>query len=135
MMLQQTEPDDFVIATGIQYSVRDFVRMAAAELGIILEFKGAGIDEKAIVVSINGDKAPALKTGDIVVAVDQRYFRPTEVATLLGDPTKAKERLGWVPEITVQEMCAEMVHADLRDARRHALLKKHGYELPVSAEN
>jgi len=135
MMLQQAEPEDYVIATGLQYSVRDFVRMAAAELGITLRFEGSGVNEVGIVASIDGDKAPALAVGDVVVAVDKRYFRPSEVETLLGDPSKAKSKLGWVPEITTQEMCAEMVQTDLREARRHALLKQHGYAVPVSVEN
>jgi GDPmannose 4,6-dehydratase len=135
LMLQQEQPEDFVIATGVQYSVRDFVRMAAAELGVALRFEGEGLQEKGIVEAIEGDKAPALKPGDVIVAVDPRYFRPAEVETLLGDPTKAKHKLGWVPEITVQEMCAEMVANDLHDARRHALLKQHGYALPIAVES
>ncbi|MCB1851270.1 MAG: GDP-mannose 4,6-dehydratase [Gammaproteobacteria bacterium] len=134
MMLQQEKPEDFVIATGVQYSVRDFICMAAAELGLTLRFEGEGVAEKGVVAAITGDKAPALKVGDVIIAVDPRYFRPTEVETLLGDPTKAKERLGWVPEITLQEMCAEMVAADLHDACRHALLHEHGYPLPMQAE-
>jgi len=134
MMLQQDHADDFVIATGVQYSVRDFIKWSAAELGIGLQFEGTGIEEKAIVDSITGDNAPALKTGDVLLRIDPRYFRPTEVETLLGDPGKAKKELGWVPEITVQEMCAEMVKSDLKTARRHALLKEHGLELPVSVE-
>ena len=134
MMLQQEQPEDFVIATGVQYSVRDFIRWSAAELGITLRFEGVGVDEKAIVDTIEGDMAPALKSGDVVVAVDPRYFRPAEVETLLGDPSKAKQRLGWVPEITAQEMCAEMVAEDLKCARRTALLKQHGYQMPVSVE-
>ena len=133
-MLQQEKPEDFVIATGVQYSVRDFIRWSAAELGITLRFEGVGVDEKAIVDTIEGDMAPALKSGDVVVAVDPRYFRPAEVETLLGDPSKAKQRLGWVPEITAQEMCAEMVAEDLKCARRTALLKQHGYQMPVSVE-
>ncbi len=135
MMLQQDTPDDFVIATGVQYSVRQFISWAAAELGVTLRFEGKGVDEIAIVDSIEGDKAPALKVGDVVMRVDTRYFRPAEVETLLGDPAKAKAKLGWVPEITTQEMCAEMVADDLKSAQRHALLKSHGYELPVSVEN
>ena len=135
MMLQQDVADDFVIATGVQYSVREFVRWSAAELGIGLQFVGEGVNEHAIVASIDGDKAPALKVGDIIVKVDPRYFRPAEVETLLGDPTKAKELLGWVPEITAQEMCAEMVREDLKIAQRHALLKEHGHDLPVATEN
>ena len=134
MMLQQDQPDDFVIATGVQYSVREFISWSAKELGVTLRFEGQGVDEVAIVDKIDGNDAPALKVGDVVVKVDPRYFRPAEVETLLGDPTKAKQVLGWVPEITTQEMCAEMVAADLKSAKRHALLKAHGYELPVSVE-
>ncbi len=135
MMLQQDVADDFVIATGVQYSVREFVRWSAAELGVTLQFEGEGVNEQATVVSIEGDKAPALKVGDVVVKVDPRYFRPAEVETLLGDPTKAKQKLGWVPDITAQEMCAEMVREDLKIAQRHALLKQHGHDLPVAVEN
>lgn len=135
LMLQQAHPEDFVIATGVQYSVRDFIRMAAAELGITLRFEGKDVSEKGIVQGIEGDKAPALKVGDVLVAVDPRYFRPAEVETLLGDPSKAREKLGWTPEIKVQEMCAEMVARDLEEARRHALLKQHGYVVPVAREN
>jgi len=135
MMLQQDQPEDFVIATGVQYSVRQFIEWSAAELGITLRFEGSGVNEIAIIVAIEGCKAPALNVGDVVVRVDPRYFRPAEVETLLGDPTKAKKCLGWVPEITVQEMCAEMVREDLKAAQRHALLKAHGHEVPVSVEN
>jgi GDPmannose 4,6-dehydratase len=135
MMLQQDQPDDFVIATGKQISVREFVRLSARELGIELEFQGVGIDEIAIVSSIVGDLAPALSVGQVLVCVDPRYFRPAEVETLLGDPTKAKELLGWVPEITVEEMCAEMVAYDLDQARQKSLLKFHGYHGPVAREN
>lgn len=134
MMLQQDQPEDFVIATGVQYSVRQFIEWSAAELGITLRFEGQGGDEVAIVHKIEGDKAPALKPGQKVVKVDPRYFRPTEVETLLGDPSKAKQKLGWVPEITVQQMCAEMVAADLQEAQRHALLKANGYHVHVSTE-
>jgi GDPmannose 4,6-dehydratase len=135
LMLQQDRPEDFVIATGVQYSVRQFVQWTAAELGITLSFEGSGVDERAIVASITGDKAPGLKVGDEILRIDPRYFRPTEVETLLGDPTKAKEKLGWVPEITVQEMCREMVAVDLANARQHALLKQHGYVVNVSLES
>ena len=135
MMLQQDEPEDFVIATGVQYSVREFIRWSAAELGVSLRFEGQGVSEMAIVEHIDGDKAPALKVGDVIVRVDPRYFRPAEVETLLGDPSKAKQKLGWVPEITVQEMCAEMVREDLKVAQRHALLKQHGHDVPVAMEN
>ena len=135
MMLQQEQPEDFVIATGVQYSVRQFIEWSAKELGITLRFEGKGVDEIAVITAIEGDKAPALKVGDAIVRVDPRYFRPAEVETLLGDPSNAKAKLGWVPEITVQEMCAEMVAEDLKTAQRHALLKQHGYEVPVSVEN
>ncbi|GAB6069231.1 GDP-mannose 4,6-dehydratase [Thiomicrorhabdus hydrogeniphila] len=134
MMLQQDVADDFVIATGVQYSVRQFISWSAEELGITLEFTGEGLNEKGTIVAINGDKAPALKVGDVIVQIDPRYFRPAEVETLLGDPSKAKAKLGWTPEITVQEMCAEMVAEDLKIAQRHALLKEHGHDVPVSVE-
>jgi GDPmannose 4,6-dehydratase len=134
MMLQQEKPEDFVIATGFQFSVRQFIEWSAAELGVTLSFEGKGVEEKAIVAKIEGDKVPALKIGDIVIQIDPRYFRPTEVETLLGDPSKAKQKLGWVPEISAQEMCAEMVASDLEDAKRLALLNKHGYSINVSME-
>jgi GDPmannose 4,6-dehydratase len=134
MMLQQDQPDDFVIATGKQISVREFVLMSAKEAGITLEFSGEGIHEVATVVAANSSTAPAVKPGDVIVRVDPRYFRPAEVETLLGDPTKAKQKLGWTPEITVEEMCAEMVASDLDTARQHALLKSHGHTIPVSRE-
>jgi GDPmannose 4,6-dehydratase len=134
MMLQQEQPEDFVIGSGVQYSVRQFIEWSAAELGITLAFKGKGVDEYAVVEHIDGDKAPALKVGDVIVRVDTRYFRPTEVETLLGDPTKARDKLGWVPEITVQEMCREMVAHDLEQARQGALLKSHGYAFTVNRE-
>jgi len=135
LMLQQETPEDFVIATGKQYSIREFIRWSAAELGIALVFKGEGLEEYGVVEKIEGGAVPALKEGDIIVRVDPRYFRPAEVESLLGDPTKAKEKLGWIPEITAQQMCAEMVAEDLKVAKRHALLKQHGYELPVAIEN
>ena len=134
MMLQQEQAEDFVIATGVQYSVREFITWTAAELGITLEFKGEGVEEVAVVADVQGDSAPAVKRGDVIMRIDPRYFRPAEVDTLLGDPTKAKEKLGWVPEITAQQMCAEMVADDLKTARRHALLRQHGMDLPVSLE-
>jgi len=134
MMLQQDKPEDFVIATGVQYSVRQFIEWSAAELGVTLEFSGKGTDETATVAAVEGDKAPALNVGDVVMRIDPRYFRPAEVETLLGDPSKAKAKLGWEPEITVQEMCAEMVAEDLKTAKRHALLKEHGMDLPVPTE-
>lgn len=134
MMLQQDTPEDFVIATGVQYSVREFIQWAGKELGLIIEFSGVGINEVGIVTAIEGELAPNVEVGKIVIRIDPRYFRPAEVDTLLGDPTKAKEKLGWVPEITAQEMCAEMVAEDYKSARRLKLLKDHGLELPVSVE-
>ncbi len=135
MMLQQDQPEDFVIATGVQYSVRQFILWSAQELGITLRFESHGIDEIAIVDKIEGDKSPALKVGQTIVRIDPRYFRPTEVESLLGDPSKAKEKLGWVPEISVQEMCKEMVKTDLDAARRHSLLRANGYSVNVSLES
>ena len=134
LMLQQEQPEDFVIATGVQFSVRQFVQWSAEHLGITLRFEGSGVDEVGIVESISGDAAPALKVGDVIVRVDKRYFRPSEVETLLGDPSKAKQKLGWTPEITVQEMCAEMVAEDLQAAKRTALLKANGYDISISVE-
>ncbi len=135
MMLQQDQPEDFVIATGKQHSVRDFINWSAAELGLTLEFTGEGVDEVATVASITGNMAPALKPGDVIMRIDPRYFRPAEVETLLGDPSKAKEKLGWEPQITAQEMCAEMVAEDLKTARRHAFLKANGMDVPVAYES
>lgn len=132
MMLQQDEPEDFVIATGKQVSVRDFVHMAASKLGIALRFEGEGVDEQGVVEHIEGGRAPALKPGDVIVSVDPRYFRPTEVETLLGDPAKAKQQLGWEPTTTVEEMCGEMIAEDLHTAKKHALLKSHGYDVPMT---
>ncbi|WP_407473967.1 GDP-mannose 4,6-dehydratase [Sulfitobacter sp. PM12] len=135
MMLQQDVPDDFVIATGVQYSVRQFITWSAAELGISLRFEGTGVDEYAVVDSVIGEDAPAVSPGDVVMRIDPQYFRPAEVETLLGSPAKAKKKLGWEPQITAQEMCAEMVANDLKVARRHALLKEHGLDLPIPLEN
>lgn len=127
LMLQQDEPEDFVIATGKQYSVRQFVVWAAKELGITLRFEGAGVDEVGIVECVEGEDASFLKPGDVIVAVDSRYFRPAEVETLLGDASKAKRILGWEPSISAQEMCAEMVSEDLRQAKKEAFLKTAGH--------
>ena len=135
MMLQQDKPEDFVIATGIQYSVRQFIEFAAKELGISIVFKGKGLDEVGVVDSVSSNEETNLKKGDVIIRIDPRYFRPAEVETLLGDPTKAKEKLGWVPEINLREMCSEMVLADLKIAKTHSLLKKHGYDAPIPAEN
>ena len=134
MMLQQDKPVDYVIASGKQYSVRQFAKLSAAELGIGLEFRGEGINETAIVTSIKGDDAPALEVGQEVIAIDKSYFRPTEVETLLGNPLKAKKELDWVPEITLKEMIKEMVENDLDQAKRHALLRHHGYDVTVTVE-
>ena len=134
MMLQQERPDDFVIATGQQYTVREFITWTAAELGLSIEFTGTGTEEIATVTAVHSDRAPSVKAGDVIMRIDARYFRPAEVDTLLGDPKKAKEKLGWTPEITAQEMCSEMVEADLVAARRTKVLKEHGLELPVSVE-
>lgn len=135
LMLQQEQADDFVIATGVQHSVREFILKAAAELGISLCFEGQGVDEKGVVVSVRGDKARCIKPGDVIVAVDERFFRPAEVETLLGDPAKAKEKLGWVPEIGLDEMVREMVDNDLNAAKRHVLLEQHGYDMTFPVEN
>jgi GDPmannose 4,6-dehydratase len=135
LMLQQDQPEDFVIATGIQFSVREFILRSANKLGITLEFKGRGESESAIVAAIQGDHAPALKVGDTIVRIDPRYYRPTEVDTLLGDPAKAKAKLGWIPEISLDQMIAEMVDSDLNEAKQHALLQKHGYAVAVGKEN
>jgi GDPmannose 4,6-dehydratase len=134
MMLQQDAPKDYVIATGVQYSVRQFIEKSAAQLGVLLRFEDQGVDERAVVVAIQGDKAPALKLGDVIVRVDPNYFRPAEVETLLGDPGLAKKDLGWVPQITLDEMVQEMVANDLEQARQHALLLQHGYTVAVSKE-
>ena len=134
MMLQQEQAKDYVIATGTQYSVRDFIGRSADRLGVTLEFEGAGVSELARVAAIRGNNAPALKVGDVVLKVDSRYFRPTEVDTLLGDPTKAKVDLGWIPGITFDEMIHEMIDNDLNIARQQALLKQHGYAVNAQVE-
>lgn len=135
LMLQQDNPEDFVIATGKQYSVRQFIVWSARALGIDLEFQGTGVDEVGIIAGIQGEFATRLRVGDVILRIDSRYFRPTEVDTLLGDASKAKEKLGWEPTISAEEMCAEMVSEDLKAARRFALLRKSGLELPVPTEN
>ena len=134
LMLQQDVAEDYVIATGEQYSVREFIVWTARNLGLTLEFRGEGVEETAVVSAVEGDLAPAVRVGDVVMRIDPRYFRPAEVETLLGDPAKAKEKLGWTPEISAQEMCAEMVTEDHKSARRVALLREHGLHLPVSFE-
>jgi GDPmannose 4,6-dehydratase len=134
MMLQQDKPQDYVIATGVHYSVREFISKTAHQLGVTLAFEGEGVNEVAKVAAITGDNAPAIKVGQVVVKIDSRYFRPTEVETLLGDPSKAKANLGWVPEITLDEMVQEMVAHDLCKAKQHALLKQHGFDVAVGVE-
>jgi len=135
LMLQQDQPEDFVIATGVQFTVREFIVRSAKQLGITIRFEGKAEQERGIVAAIEGNNAPALKVGDVIVQIDPRYYRPTEVETLLGDPAKAKEKLGWVPEITLDEMIVEMVANDLDQAKQHALLKNHGYSVAVGKEN
>ena len=134
LMLQQDKPGDFVIATGIQFTVRDFIIRSAKKLGISLLFEGVGENEQATVVAVEGDKAPALRVGDVIIKIDPHYYRPTEVEALLGDPKKAKERLGWTPEITLDQMIEEMVANDLDKAMQHALLKRSGFTITVGKE-
>lgn len=130
LMLQQEKPEDFVIASGVQYSVRDFVDAAAGELGIKLRWDGKGVNEVGIVEDLTSFKLenPRLRVGDVVVRVDPRYFRPTEVETLLGDPSKAREKLGWTPKTTFKQLVSEMVLSDLEDAKRDELCKSHGFK-------
>ena len=134
MMLQQDQPEDFVIATGVQYSVRQFIEWTAADLGMQLRWEGEGVNEVAYASVMPGSTRYLSSTRTPVIRIDPRYFRPTEVETLLGDPAKAKQKLGWVPEITAREMCKEMVAADLAQATQHALLKANGFQVHVSAE-
>ncbi len=134
MMLQQDSPEDFVIATGFQYSVRQFIEWSALKLGVELAFRGSGESEEGVVTKISGDDAPGISVGDVIVKVDPRYFRPAEVETLLGDPSYAKKKLKWTPEITVQDMCSEMVDYDLQEAKRIKLLKDHGYKVSLQKE-
>lgn len=132
LMLQQATPEDFVIATGVQYTVRQFIEWAAREVGVELEFQGIGLKEVGKVKSIIGDKAPCISVGDIIVKVDPKYFRPAEVETLLGDPSNAKEKLGWEPLTNVREMCSEMVLQDLKEAKKQAFLRSNGYTSDIS---
>ena len=134
LMLQQDAPVDYVIATGEQISVREFVRMSASELGVELVFEGTGLEEVGVVQSVDSDISPNINQGDVIVRVDKRYFRPAEVETLLGDPSKAMKDLGWKPQISVQQMCAEMVANDLQAAKKDVLLKQHGYEVLATQE-
>ena len=134
LMLQQDKPEDFVIATGRQHSVRQFVELAARELGIEIAWQGEGVNERGVIASISGDKAPGVVVGQPIVAVDPQYFRPTEVETLLGDPSRARDRLGWEPRTSFETMVQEMVAHDLDTARRHKLLASHGYNVSISVE-
>ncbi len=134
MMLQQEVAEDFVIATGQQYEVREFIRWAAEDLGMTLEFQGEGVAESAVVSKISGDSAPGVCVGQVVLRIDPKYYRPAEVETLLGDPKKAADRLGWTPETSAREMCAEMIASDLEEARRMALLRRHGYDVAFGRE-
>jgi len=133
MMLQQKEPKDYVIATGSQLSVREFLKMSAKELGISLRFEGEGVNEIGIVSLVEGSSAPHIKKGDVIVKIDSRYFRPSEVETLLGDASKAGKELGWIPEISSDQLCKEMVLSDLNEAKQNALLKAHGYKVNASS--
>lgn len=135
LMLQQDTAEDFVIATGQQFSVREFIQWSAAELGVSMRFEGSGLDEVGIVAEVSGDRAPNIKPGQVITRIDPRYFRPAEVETLLGDPKKAHDKLGWTPEITAKEMCAEMVTEDLKAARRHRLLRDNQLDLPFPTES
>jgi len=135
LMLQQNDPDDYVIATGTQYSVRQFIQWSANELGINIRFENEGINEVGIVESIHSNSDIKVKVGDVIVQIDERYFRPAEVETLLGDPTKAKNKLGWEPSISTEELCKEMVNEDLKIAKKNAFLKSHGFDLSIPIEN
>ena len=134
LMLQQDQPEDYVIATGVQYSVRHFVEVAAAELGMLISWEGRGVNERGIISSLTGEKCSFARVGQTIVAVDPRYYRPTEVETLLGDPTKAREQLGWTPQTSFVAMVQEMVAHDLNTARRNKLLKSHGHNVTISLE-
>jgi len=134
LMLQQDTAEDFVIATGTQISVRDFLIMSAENLGLTLEFTGSGVNEKGTVTHKSGDKAPAISVGDDIIGINPRYYRPAEVETLLGDASKAREKLGWRPEITIEDMCAEMIESDLIIAKREKLLRDHGHETQLPYE-
>lgn len=134
LMLQQAKPEDYVIATGQQYAVRDFISWSAAELGITLEFRGNELEEVAVVTAVTGSDAPAVQVGDIVMRIDPKYFRPAEVETLLGDASKARQQLGWQPQTDARALCREMTQYDLAEAKRQAFLKRHGYHYDASKE-
>jgi GDPmannose 4,6-dehydratase len=134
LMLQQNRPEDFVIATGQQTSVRSFIEQAGAQLGIEIAWQGSGVDEVGVVSAVKTSRVTDLAVGDVIIRIDPRYFRPAEVETLLGDPTKAKSLLGWEPEITLDDLIKEMIDHDLAQARQHSLLREHGYSIVMSAE-
>ena len=134
LMLQQDKPEDFVIATGNQYSVREFIELSAREIGITLRFEGSGIDEVGIVENVDVGFASNIKKDDIIIRIDPRYFRPAEVETLLGDPSNAKKKLGWSPEITLNEMCSEMMMSDIEEAKKLRLLQDNGFDIYASEE-
>ena len=134
LMLQQDKPQDFVIASGEQYSVREFISWAAEDLGFKIKFQGEGVDEVGIVESISKDLSSSIKVGDVIIKIDSRYFRPSEVETLLGDPSKAKNILGWEPEISARDMCSEMVAKDLENAKKDSLLVTHGHKVSTPRE-
>jgi GDPmannose 4,6-dehydratase len=132
LMMQQETPDDFVIATGNQCSVRDFINFSATELGLELKFKGSGKDEIGVISKIHNKSLDAVRVGDTIIKIDTRYYRPTEVESLLGDPTKAQNLLGWKPKISIREMCAEMIKEDLKLAQRALFLEKNGFSTSES---
>lgn len=134
LMLQQEQAEDFVIATGQHISVRDFIRIAAAEIGVKLTFSNSGIDEIATVTARNPELAPSISLGDVIIRIDPRYFRPAEVETLLGNAENAKQKLGWQPDVSVRQLCGEMMAHDIDIARREALLKSHGYNITTVKE-
>ena len=134
LMLQQDKPSDYVIATGNQFSVRQFIEWSAEELGIKIKFRGEGINEVGYVDKVNGGNAPNINPGDEIIKIDPKYFRPTEVDNLLGDPSKAKKELNWVPEISAKDLCKEMIQHDLNEAKKKALLADHGYKNNESQE-
>jgi GDPmannose 4,6-dehydratase len=134
MMLQQDSPEDFVIASGVQFTVRQFITWAASYVGFTIEFHGSGVDEVGVVAKIQANADNQLTVGQVVVRISEKYFRPTEVESLLGDPSKAKNTLGWQPEISVQDMCREMVEHDLVKARKHVLLLKNGFPASTAKE-
>ena len=135
LMLQQDKPDDYVIATGEQYSVRDFIRWSADEIGITLSFEGEGVEEVGVVTKVDKTLSPKVEVGETIIKVDPKYFRPTEVETLLGDADKARRELGWEPKISVKEMCSEMMKNDIEEAKKSSLLDQHGFKTNMAVED